>query len=317
MKKLFNSTIILILLLVAAACNDDVFVDRPGDIGGDTVITIDGDGGSDEIRYPTKKLSGITVRHYGGCRFEFLDKEGHIVDTTEDYSYSVTRDGQLHITGDFIDMWLGFDRNGQLGVYVDCNALYYDFKVGITFDYANTTREVTLVVTPGSRYVLDNISYDFSRLVKGKNSRQVRLPIVHNGSDNDLPFTFSLSHYVPDCARFKFAEGYGQLIDKTNPVPAAVPSLNAAGDIGLFGKGALFIDNMLQESDSDLDVEIKAVAPGNSIVTVTVDVDYTTLDVPFTATVSNIKTGRLIVFGGNVQVALPGNYSVSINQEKL
>lgn len=317
MKKLFNSTIILILLLVSAACNDDVFVDRPDDIGDDTVITIDGDGGSDEIRYPVKKLTGITVHHYGNCVFEFIDKDGRPVDKTDSHSYEVTREGQLHITGDLIDIWLDFGHAGLLGVYVDCNALYYDFKVGITFDYAEASRYVTVVATPGSRCILDNISYDFSRTVKGKNNRQVRLPAVHNNSDNDLPFTFDLSHYLPDCVRFRFADGCGELIDKANPMPVAVPSVNAAGTAGLFGKGALFIDGIQQESDSDLDAEIKMMAPARSILTITVDVGYTILEVPFTATVSNIKTGRLIVFDGKVQVALPGDYNVNIKEEKL
>lgn len=64
---LLKSAITLILFLTLVSCNDDVFVDRPEEIGDDTVVMLGGNSASAELAYSTKNLKTITLSHNGNC----------------------------------------------------------------------------------------------------------------------------------------------------------------------------------------------------------------------------------------------------------
>lgn len=314
--NLLESAISLILFLALVSCNDDVFVDRPDSIGDDTVVMLDSNGSSVDMGYSTKNLKGITLSHDGDCPISVYAPDGKLIAETTASSYDVTGPCQLAMVSDFVSVWVSFDRQSIVSAYADHNAYNHDFTVELTFDYGNNRRMARLVVEPGPRYRLTDIRYDFGAVTRKPTSRQIKLPVVNNRSDKELPVDFTLSSYIPDYFRFDFGDDYAAMLEPSLPDLAPVPTLNAAGVVGLYGRGAMFVNSEIQTADSDLSGEIHAVVPPMSRLIITVEVSYTTLTVPFVAEVVN-ENGRLARFGGIVHVGVPRDYKADIKEEKL
>lgn len=314
--NLLKSAISLILFLALVSCNDDVFVDRPDSIGDDTVVMLDSNGSSVDMGYSTKNLKGITLSHDGDCPISVYAPDGKLIAETTAGSYDVTGPCQLAMVNDFVSVWVSFDRQGIVSAYADNNAYDHNFTVELTFDYGKNQRKAYFVVEPGPRYRLTDIKYDFGAVTREPASRQIKLPVVNNRSDQEMPISFVLSSYIPDYFRFTFDADYAAMLESELPDVAPVPTLNAAGVVGLYGRGAMFVNSEIQTADSDLSGEIHAVVPPMSRLIITVEVSYTTLTVPFVAEVVN-ENGRFTRFEGIVHSSVARDYKEDIKEEKL
>ncbi len=314
--NLFKSTIFLILFIALVSCNDDVFVDRPDAVGEEKIVILDGDGAQTELSYTTKQLECVSLYHIDDCVTTAYSPDGKVLARTSENDYKITEACQLSLANDFISMWIYFDRRGIVSAHAEANAYNHDFTVEVTFDYGQKTQRAVIIVKPGGRYHLADIRYDFSLAVRESVRRQVKLPVVNNNSDTETPVTFSLSPRIPEYFRFDFSGEYAQMLDSSAPDLAPVPTLDASNVPGLFGRGAMFVDKKLQTSDSDLSAEVNAVASPHRRLIITVDVEYSNIKGPFEALVINVS-GRMVSFTGEVSVAIPRDFNVVINEEKL
>ena len=310
-----KSAITLILFLTLVSCNDDVFVDRPEEIGDDTVVTLGGNSASAELAYSTKNLKTIPLSHNGNCPISVYAPDGSLITEVAGNRYDVTGPCQLAMRNDFVSVWVMLDRQGIVSAYADNNAYDHNFTVELTFDYGKNQRKAYFVVEPGPRYRLTDIKYDFGAVTRETTSRQIKLPVVNNRSDQEMPISFVLSSYIPDYFRFTFDADYAAMLGSELPDVAPVPTLNAAGVVGLYGRGAMFVNSEIQTADSDLSGEIHAVVPPMSRLIITVEVTYTTLTVPFVAEVVN-ENGRFTRFEGVVHSSVARDYKEDIKEEK-
>ena len=315
--NLLKSAITLILFLALVSCNDDVFVDRPDSIGDDTVVMLDSNGSSIDMGYSTKNLKGITLSHGGDCPISVYAPDGKLIAETTAGSYDVTGPCQLAMVNDFVSVWVSFDRHGIVSAYADNNAYDHNFTVELTpSTTAKTNARLTSSSSPGHAIAspISNMISAPSRARRPRGKSSCPSSII--ALTKRCQYLSYCRHTFPTISGLHLTPITPRCSSLNYPNVAPVPTLNAAGVVGLYGRGALFVNNEVQSADSDLSGEIRATVPPMSRLTITVEVTYTTLTVPFVAEVVN-ENGRFTRFEGVVHSSVARDYKEDIKEEKL
>lgn len=179
------------VLLLAAGCNDDVFLDEPNmpDIVNDT---IEGDGGEATFTIPTKGLEHISFDMVGVSEqyCKYYNAAGEQID----YKSPVSEVSRIVYENDFLKFELR--RQGKtLTVKSVCNTFDMETHRGVRLDYSYGARYIYIIVLPGKPMKLLEVVYHPDGL-KIDDRAKVKTKKLGFNNDAPLPQLFEVRPYL-------------------------------------------------------------------------------------------------------------------------
>lgn len=185
----------LLVFLLAAGCNDDVFLDEPNmpDIVNDT---IEGDGGEATFTIPTKGLEHVSFDMIGVSEqyCKYYNAAGDLID----YKSPVSEVSLIVYDNDLLRLELR--RQGKtLTVKSVCNTFDTAMHWDVRLDYSYCARYIEIVILPGKPMKLFEVVYDSDGL-EIKDRARVKTQRFGFHNDGPLPQSFEVRPFLNEMA---------------------------------------------------------------------------------------------------------------------
>ena len=230
-------------VLVFAACNDEVFVDR-ADIDKDVHLSIGGDGGGDGIPYTEEGLEAIDISYSEWCPYYIFNTNSTIVEQSEgnELAVDVSRPCYIDIYARAMTMNFDLRRSGYLGVWASANHSRTAFRATVTFRYGYSRRTVDIVVSGGELYIVESVNPDLFSSEPVVTISQKTSPVFHVNNNGDQAITMPVYPYRDSQATvsIEFADGDDDMINFDSAPAIDVLSALPDGTLCYSGRSVAF-----------------------------------------------------------------------------
>lgn len=214
-SHIINIIISFALALIAAGCNNDIFVENSHPSPAD--IELEGDGGEATVHYLSKGLLWLGFDLLGGNQADYFDRNGNII--SSDSPVSDIDRIILEKTGYIIQVDVERDKLvfHCIEFWNSANPHQLIFRL----DYGYTSEFVNVLLLPGSGIEITNINYnDYISEINGPENKSVRSATYTNNSEH--PARVIVRPFVGEEAKLRLitedSELRSQTIDMHVPV---------------------------------------------------------------------------------------------------
>lgn len=300
------SVVALLVVILFAGCNSDIFVEQVTPSASE--VTIDGDGGTCTVRFQPKGLKYISLDTYHTGIY--YNKAGEEI---SEYS-PASEVARINYTDNSVifDVIIDDDK-----LTVTSTEQTYDisWQTGIQLDYGYTAEFIGIEILPGKPAELIQISYLMENMTVQSVAKTDYISAnYHNGGASEvnvkvMPYIAQQASATlePDDISFRY-------LHLDAPLPTCVDGMWIVGDKNYgfeLGTKLYYFPELL-----DRHLEVPVTIPPYSDVKVTSVVLYSSLRVPFCAVFRNPVSGRERFTFGVCGVLEPVSYDIQITDVK-
>lgn len=313
MRKLFSRYTLsaTVAALLAAGCNDGVFIDDFLPESPEIVVERSGEASSLRFKaanWDIRSVMGPTSPLYG----DIYDASGRRIAHGE----SLRGDGLLTMVYDDGLLDFRIERNDyrELCVVMGENLRERPFEVHIVVGNEYETGEVAATLPPSEKYRVDSVAYRWEEFFFTNNAARTKEILTIDNTKSDRPLTMYVSPYRGECRTVRFwPDEYGDHREEIlgSPLPEiGIPDTEEGRPVG--GSSAVpFVDGDQRLPLPFPDDEQAAVTvPAGRRMRIEVLLGCEEFDVPYTLYVSNPAMGRRRTFTGRLSSSVPYQYFI-------
>ena len=307
MTKIYR-LVIFAILLTAASCNDDIFIDRTNPSSSE--ITIDGDGGRHTIKIQTKGLQWIGIDTYGSnSGITCYDKTGNIIPPESPASEKA----RINLTTPISIFDIYIDGN-RLTFHSTENVANQTNHIDIRLEYGHTMEFINVYASPGKPQQLTGFEYAIEKTSVDNNAKT---DISTNTYTNkgSIPINVELLPYIGQQAWVELVpeSSFANYLDISAPLPTL-----SGGKWVLSGEKQIMTASKRYYIPDAIDrmMKVPIEIPPYSTTTATCRITYAKAVIPFKMTITNPVSGRQFTTRGTCTAIEPANHDISIQNTK-
>lgn len=308
-KQLLASLAWISILLMAPACNSEVFLDEP-DIPEETSLTIEGDGGEATVSIPTKALKCISLDLMSEaekyCTYYNLQNEPVGRDVAPSQLGSIVYETN--------SIALKIIKNGlQITIRSICNTNEFTYHYTLRLEYDYGMRFINFDITPGQPMTLLGIEYDPQLHVIDDG----RIVTSHTRYTNNssLPQTIEVMPYLNRYAMTLVEPAPDGMWANHETLTMKVPVYNA-GTWELAEREGVKIGETLQYSVPHQMLKVPVTVPANSEVEIIKRVIFSAAKNDGTITYENLQLGKRLKVNFTTTSYYPVDYEIRVENVK-
>lgn len=308
-KQLLASLAWISILLMATACNSEVFLDEP-DIPEETSLTLEGDGGEATVFIPTKALKCITLDLMSEaekyCTYYNLQNEPVGRDVAPSQLGSIVYETN--------SIGLKIIKNGsQITIRSICNTNVFTYHYTLRLEYDYGMRFINFDITPGQPMTLVGIEYDPQLHVIDDG----RIVTSHTRYTNNssLPQTIEVMPYLNRYAMTLVEPAPDGEWANHETLTMKVPVYNA-GTWELVEREGVKIGETLQYSVPHQMLQEPVTVPANSEVEIIKRVIFSSARNDGTITYENLQLGKRLKVNFTITSYYPVDYEIRVENVK-
>lgn len=305
--------LIFMSLLLMTSCNDEIFIKET--FFNEREFKIDGDGGSCQIKFQPKNLTGIGIEPTIGAKEINIDE--FTVDTFDKNGDKIDNDSPINEIGWILytspDLMLSLTIDGKyLSVTsVEHTDIEYQ-KIAVAFSYKLAKEYVYITLTDGRPKEFVESRLDANQAIVSDNGwYSISERFTNKG---DVPVTLTLKPYehTNGTINFEPTDGWASNLDYFGSIPDIDNGKVIVKDMPPHTFCILSENNIypMSEDQRNTEVNIKL----NAGQTAEVRVKYADASLPFRATYINPVTQRTMTTFGRCTIDIPYTYEIQIKE---
>lgn len=297
------------LIVLAAGCNNDVFIDGPA-LPDSQEVTIEGDGGEVVLRIPVK---GLRLMRFGLTSDLFNETVYYDLDGKEvDSSTPVSQIGKM-VYDDGLRRIELKKKGGEIKIVSISNPWERGWQM-ISLDYGYATKYIEITILQGKPLELESVEYDGDmEITDNAEVRTSRMGFTNNGSlpqiYEERPF---INQPITTLVDVGTQTSWPYMEKVTMPVPVFE---NGSWKVREKPEIRLGGDNKTYRSDQ-VDYKVEVDIPANSSVNIFTDVIYTQATAKGVLNFVNTVLDRHIPVKFTVTAKYPANYEIRVEDKK-
>lgn len=303
--QIYNYVVLMWVMLLASACNNDIFIDGPM-LEEDLHATVEGDGGTAVFRIPLKGLEyiGLDLTSEGKQFCKYYNDRGELID-------GASPESEVAATVVFDNDICHFEiirKGSELTFWSMANPMYRStWTIRLEYDYA--VRFITVEVLQGQPLQLIDVAYTSDLQIDDKALVKTHRFGINNGGS--IPQTFAV---------FPYLNRLSSIFVKSDKKDYWLGGMEVKMPVPVFLNGDWLLrelsdivaghDNDIQTADDTFKVDVEV--PANSKVSVVTDVTYSKAEARGNMTFLNVALDRRITADFTVTSFCPTSYEIRV-----
>lgn len=304
-SQIYNYVVLVWVMLLASACNNDIFIDGPM-LDEDLHASVEGDGGTAVFRIPLKGLKyiGLDLTSEGKKFCTYYNERGETIDGN-------SPDPEVAATVVFDNDICHFEiirKGSELTFWSMANPMYRStWTVRLEYDYA--VRFITIEVLPGQPLQLVDVAYVSEMQIKDTAQVKTHRFGINNGGA--IPQTFAV---------FPYLNRFSSILVKPDKQNYWLGGMEVRMPVPVFLNGDWRLvempdivaghENSMQTSDDTFKVDVEV--PAYAKVNVITDVTYSRAEARGNLTFLNVALDRRLTVDFTVTSFCPTSYEIRV-----
>lgn len=309
----------MLLPLLFAACNNEVFVDRPDIDYTVSDIRLEGEDDKAELPFETEGLQQLHIEFSFQCDAEvtYISGKSEGVKGGRGIDVKPGEDCFISLMAPGLEIALTFKYGSRGKVYVELyeNSFYSDADLLLSFDYGSHVREVKVSGAPNGSYGFHTINWDMSA-AKVTFDVQTHRFTANNRSEREIHTQVYPYQTCQAVADFTFSTELAQLFGPESVDEVYLPRvvvLDDSYEVVIYGEPAYFVEGeQTIPNHLPIDDPVNINLPPMSKVSYVINVEVVTLRIPFTVRLWHAETGIERRVGGTLVVREPSGFTMEI-----